>query len=508
MRMIDRGGTDKRCRTLAAGLGVLVALALPSATATAAVPFVDIGAPAGPLTSVAVGNELSCQFRHTGDSTGEMFPPGSTPGSCGTFLAVGGTLFAPDFANHDGSSFTGSLGSYTPFSAVSQTGKTGSGTTSNPFKVVTTATAGSTGLAIQQTDTYVIGQESARTDVVVGNTSGAPQTIILYRAGDCYLQESDQGFGFAGGNNAVGCSANPNNSPAGRIEEWLPITGGNAFLEAVYSDVWAAIGTKTMFPNQCQQCTVRVDNGAGISWQATIAPGGQATFSHYTTFSPTGRSGPPPPPATSGDLEQARSPRCLSVPSVVRNRVGRTPGGSVTLRTRQVDNPAFPLKLSIALSGRLAIASITWQVNGRTLPGVTPTTRSFSVPVSSLRIGSRFRNTVRATVVLTNGRVIQLTQRMVILRCSVPATTCKRLGNGTRMQCRSRTPLSGRRVGVTVTKSSTETAKGSTTVRRGRYTVIVRSATALTAGVFAYKHVVRTNRRGERFQMIRLVTVT
>jgi hypothetical protein len=61
---------------------------------------------------------------------------------------------------------------------------------------------------------------------------------------------------------------------------------------------------------------------------------------------------------------------------------------------------------------------------------------------------------------------------------------------------------------VTVTRSSTDTATGSASVTRGRYAVIVTSRTQLGAGTYAYKAVVRTGRRGERFQMIRLVTVT
>jgi hypothetical protein len=114
---------------------------------------------------------------------------------------------------------------------------------------------------------------------------------------------------------------------------------------------------------------------------------------------------------------------------------------------------------------------------------------------------------VTAIVVLNSGVRVSLTQFMVILRCHGPAATCKRLGNGQRLQCRSNTPLGGRRINVTVTRSAAETATGSATVRRGAYTVIVRARIALGAGTYAYKAVVFTNRRGERFQMIRRVTV-
>jgi hypothetical protein len=268
-------------------------------SAGAAVPFVDIGAPSGPLTRVAVGTDLSCQAQHTGDTRLEFFPSSVTPGDCGTFLAVGGVLFTPDFANHDAS--VASFGSAaTPFTGGGQSARTGAGTNSNPFKVVTNANAGSTGLSLAQTDSYISGQESYRTDVKVTNGGGSPQAITLYRAGDCYLQESDTGFGFVdAGASAVGCSINANNAPAGRIEQWYPITGGNQYMEARYTEVWEHIATHTPFPNTTR-ASESLDNGAGISWSVTLAPGASKTFSHYTTFSPTGNAGPPPlpPPPT------------------------------------------------------------------------------------------------------------------------------------------------------------------------------------------------------------------
>jgi hypothetical protein len=278
-------------------LAAVVAALTFAVAADAAVPFQDIGSPAGPLTSVALGNELSCQVQHTGDAALEFFPSSTTPGDCGTFVATGGTVYGPDFANH-GPTATGSVtsSSYTPFAAVSQTTKSGAGTSANPFKVVTVVTVGGTGLKITQTDTYVNGQEAYRTDIAIQNTGGGAVSGVLYRAGDCYLQGTDSGFGFTEPNGSVGCSANPNNQPAGRIEEWVPITGGNNFTEDFYSNVWSKIAAMTPFANDCVHCNDVVDNGAGISWSFNIPPGQTATFSHFTTFSPTGRTGAPPPP--------------------------------------------------------------------------------------------------------------------------------------------------------------------------------------------------------------------
>lgn len=501
--------TEAMCprRLVAPILVVLAGFGAAGGSATAAVPAVDIGAPAGPLTHVVVGNELSCQAQHTGDTSFEFFPPTAAPGDCGTFLSVGGTLYSPNFPAHDRSA--AGFGSTPHFTATSQTARTGAGTRSSPFRVVTTATAG--GFTLTQTDTYIAGEESFRTDIAVKNTGGSAQAVILYRAGDCYLQNSDTGFGFAGANGAIGCSANANNTPPGRIEEFVPITGGANFLEGSFTDVWSAVISQMPFANLCGQCTTNRDNGAGISWSATINPNQTTTFSHFTTFSPTGRAGPPPSgslPSGPTDLEASRVPNCLSVPSVARDVVARLPGGgSVVLVTRQVDDPARPLKLAIRVRGGGTLTSAALSVNGLPLqiaPGARP---SAVVGVGSLLIGSRFQNRVVANVIVSNAARARMTQKMVILRCHVPTATCVRLGNGRRLRCTSRTPLGGRRVSVTVTRSAAETATGSATVTRGRYTTTVSSRTPLRAGVYAYKAVVRTGKRGERFQMIRRVTV-
>jgi uncharacterized repeat protein (TIGR01451 family) len=257
--------------------------------ASAATPFKDI-ASTGPLEHVYLGDELSCQIDHTADTLLQFFPPQVIPGDCGTFVALGGNLYAPDFNSH-GNTATIFLGTYTPFTPVSQTNVTGTGTAADPFRVVTVADVGLTGLRIQQTDSYIIGDEAYRTDVTISNSGVAAQSGLLYRAGDCFLGGTDFGFGFTevfGIRNAVGCSMNANNTPPGRIEEWVPLTGGNTFYQAHYSEVWTAIGAKTAFPDTCE-CAQFQDNGAGISWSFDVPAGGSLTFLHITTFSPTGK---------------------------------------------------------------------------------------------------------------------------------------------------------------------------------------------------------------------------
>ncbi len=297
---------------------LLLALLASAGTAAAAVPLKEITS-GGPLTAIALGDELSCQVSYGGDERFELFPSAAKPGDCGTFLVVGADLFAPNLTAHEASSAT-AIGTNTAFTPVSQSEVSGSGTSASPFRVTTVADAGASGVRIVQTDSYISGQESYRTDTTVQNLGPASATGVLYRAGDCYLQNSDTGFGFVDPSaGAVGCSINANNQPVGRIEQWYPITGSNQYMQARYSEVWGHIATHAPFPNTTRS-TDSLDNGAGISWSFSIDPAASKTYSHYTTFSPRGNAGPPQAPVTTpssafgpnGLLDAPAHNKCLS----------------------------------------------------------------------------------------------------------------------------------------------------------------------------------------------------
>jgi len=240
---------------------------------------------AGPLNQIFLGVDIAAQIAHTGDSSYEVYPPGTTPGDYGTFVVVSDVLYAPDMAGHGGTA-SGSIGTYTPFTPISQSPIGGSGTSADPFAVTTVVGVGATGLTITQVDSYVVGQESYRTDVTIANGGNAAVAALVYHAMDCFLGGSDSGYGMLNGT-AIGCSANPNNVPAGRIEQIVPLTAGNNYYQSFYGSVWAAIGTHQPFPNTCD-CNIQQDNGAGISWNVTVPAGGSVTLSNITVFSPTG----------------------------------------------------------------------------------------------------------------------------------------------------------------------------------------------------------------------------
>jgi uncharacterized repeat protein (TIGR01451 family) len=304
---------------LASVVAVVAAFAAISAPAAQGKPSGGAGAQAvvditssGPLTNVYLSNLLNCQVSHTGDTDFEFYEPSTQTGDCVTAIATGGTLYRPQVITAGSSASP-----FTAFTPVSQTAVTGTGTDVDPFKVITVVDAGSSGLRLTETDTYVVGSESYRTDVQVSNTLNSGSTsFILYRAGDCFLQGSDEGFGDLGGTTPnvpageVGCHASDDGGATRglRIERWIPITAGSSAMEAGFDTVWQHIGTQTAFANTCT-CDQYIDNGAGISWSSSLTHGTSATFSHFTVFSPTGQTGPfltkaaatPSVPAGSGD---------------------------------------------------------------------------------------------------------------------------------------------------------------------------------------------------------------
>ena len=88
----------------------------------------------------------------------------------------------------------------------------------------------------------------------------------------------------------MGCSVNANNSPPGKIEEFIPLTGSNNYFQDEFDVVWNAIGSKMSLVDSAASTTL-LDNGLAISWNFSIPPAGFVTYSHVTTFSPLGKEG-------------------------------------------------------------------------------------------------------------------------------------------------------------------------------------------------------------------------
>jgi uncharacterized repeat protein (TIGR01451 family) len=231
------------------------------------------------LTNITISPDLNCNVSHDGDSAPEFY--GAT--ACGTFLATGTDVYGPE-------SVPAGIGGHPAFTPVSQTSN-GTGSAADPYVVTTVVDLGTSGMRITQKDSYVVGQESYRTDTTVANNGSAAINAVLYKAADCYLQDSDSGFGaYDASTGAISCvAANADGTgPGTRIEQFYPLSAGSSYYEAFYSSVWQAVDTGQPLPNTCEQCANNVDNGAGLSWSLVIAAGASVTRSHLTTFSPLG----------------------------------------------------------------------------------------------------------------------------------------------------------------------------------------------------------------------------
>ncbi|HEY5488621.1 MAG TPA: FGLLP motif-containing membrane protein, partial [Candidatus Limnocylindrales bacterium] len=232
----------------------------------------------GPLTHVLITPDLNCQIAHSADLSYEFFSPNDPTGSCGTFLFVGGSLYGP--ADVPSGSFPVDI---TPWTSAGQSAVAGSGSSGDPLRVVTTVDAAGTGLRIEQTDSYVLGTQQYRTDIKITNGGPVAKSGTLYRAGDCYLQESDTGFGRVD-DGAPSCIVTKD--PGSRVEQFKPLTAGSSYMEGVYSDVYFVMNG-AQFPNTCT-CDFTIDNGVGLSWPINLAPGQSQTYSQETFLSPTG----------------------------------------------------------------------------------------------------------------------------------------------------------------------------------------------------------------------------
>lgn len=276
-----------------AGIAVLGLLAVMAQGGTPALaksaplnrPFIaGTIATTGPLTSIAISPDLNCSVNHVGDSAGEWF----ADSACGTFIVINGSLYGPSYIPAGSSATIPETAAFTP---VSQSATTGLGTPSNPYQIVTVVSAGATGVTLTETDTYVIGNEYYRTDVQIQNP-GAAATAILYRAGDCYLQNSDYGYGWIDPAGGIACQAGTASVRGTRIEELKPITPGSRWMEDFFDTMWVAVGSKTQLPNTCKSagnsCGDYIDNAVALSWNLTLPAAGSLVISNLSLFAPLG----------------------------------------------------------------------------------------------------------------------------------------------------------------------------------------------------------------------------
>jgi hypothetical protein len=308
-------------------LATLAALALQPAVGAAEVIHTS-----GPLSSIDVEGNLDCQVLASGDTDPSFFG-GTEDGGCGTFLAltagqevpVAGTLFGPTPA-------AASWEAKTEYEPLAQT-ITGKGTASEPYAVVTEVYADEPLASSEQkvkvaklteTDSYVAGQESYETTIVVDNLSAS--TLLkgtLYHVGDCFLADHDTGYGALNfpSTGSVDCTVTPNNSPPGRIMAFTPIatTGfpvsSAHHVESHWPTFWEDVKPNGEQLPDTTDATTNEDNGMGLSWPISLKLSDSSASEHEATLKLTTTVSPYGPPTSSSTVESSSSPIGLCVPS-------------------------------------------------------------------------------------------------------------------------------------------------------------------------------------------------
>jgi hypothetical protein len=271
-------------------LGISLLLAFPALgqKLTSQPGGVAGGAPAfriitgNPLT-VHVGSDGSFQvYNATVPGQGQIYPSScNSVADMGIFADFGGILYAPDFTNHVCGSATGSIGTHTPWTQVSLSAITGTGTAGDPFTVVIVLDAAATGIRLTATVTYINGENLFRIAKVFTSTAAASVTMKVFEGADIYLAGSDAGIPFL-----AAASQSPGGQNCGPTQNYtilfIPITPASAYSANGYSTVWAQIGAAQL-PNTIAAPTC-IDNGAANQWDRTIAPGGTFTINSAASF--------------------------------------------------------------------------------------------------------------------------------------------------------------------------------------------------------------------------------
>lgn len=211
----------------------------------------------GELTNLTIYPQLATRIDSTEDGRSVYY------GNywAGTNIAVGGRSYgvASDWVYKDNG-----------FEVLASPTVTGSGAPWDPFVVTTTVRAGDSGLVIDQLDVFEDLTGRYHTVISVRNTSEVAQDFVLYRAADCYLNRNDYGTGavFDGGASCIATD--------GRR---ITLTDGSGDVRSAagrYDAIWNAVVDGTEFANEATPG--HYDNGMGISWSRTIAPGASMNF--------------------------------------------------------------------------------------------------------------------------------------------------------------------------------------------------------------------------------------
>ncbi|MCS6883313.1 MAG: hypothetical protein RMK84_19655 [Oscillochloridaceae bacterium] len=258
----------------------------------------------------------------------------------GTFVQVDGIVYGSTPAAGGGFAPR-------PFTPVSNSPVTGSGTAADPFRIATEVEAGTSGVRVSQVTTYVNGERRYRVDITARNTSSANRNVRIFHGADLFLNFPgnvlDFGFGFFDPpTGAVGALSQDQRS----VQVFIPITAPTAYQEAFYATFWSRIGGANGAPGPGFDNTINSsfhDTAAGLQYDRTLAPGASETVSLFGAFGLADDVGIRPPalelPPEPADVwvvirpsfNLSVAPRSIIVFEIVITNIGRGAASSTEI---------------------------------------------------------------------------------------------------------------------------------------------------------------------------------
>jgi hypothetical protein len=337
-----------------AALCALVVFLVAAPCADAVVPFQHLTGP-GPITSLNLGNDLSCQMTVAGDPQPSFEPVGSDLADCATYVltsnvATGEVLL---FGPSDRIFIPGGDQPFTPDTSVGTDGQqsvvAGNGTTA----VNTGVLLGTTPLRLEQTDVFSDGQNLYSSGINISNTDpNVAYDVTVTHLFLCFLQGGTGGdFGFhdvfSGSLERPGCITGPGVTPA-RAETLTSLVPNANWVVVQYGDTDSVLRAGPL-PNTCQ-CGESSDLMVGLSWTRHLEPGTSSSDITWGTTATGPQGAPAPQPEKTGTASTesgtvlVQAPGGQFVPLAANQSI---PVGSLVDATKGV------VRLTAAASGKV-----------------------------------------------------------------------------------------------------------------------------------------------------------
>lgn len=223
---------------------------------------------------ILVDSDATIQVFHSNyPDTGSVYSDTIENGASGPFVAVGEDVF--------GQTVPAWMGNQDPIpmTEVENTGPLGTGTEDDPYQIITVLEISGEDYSVQieQTVSYVDGQDHFQLDWTFTNTSGEEVDFKFYHAADIYFAGSDEGFGYAADDVVGGYNA---------TKDWYmafeAITPADHYKEAYYGEIWQYVGDgldldDTILENYD-------DNGVALQWNIHLGARESETVSDLWRF--------------------------------------------------------------------------------------------------------------------------------------------------------------------------------------------------------------------------------